>query len=64
MMLIWRILATRPSSTVKLTAAGPSVLLLDEPTASLDLRYQIELVSLVARLNTERGVTVVLTLTA
>ncbi len=40
---------------------GPPILLLDEPTASLDLRYQIELVSLVARLNAERGVTIVLT---
>jgi iron complex transport system ATP-binding protein len=37
------------------------LLLLDEPTASLDMRYQIELVSLVARLHAERGVTVILT---
>jgi iron complex transport system ATP-binding protein len=37
------------------------ILLLDEPTASLDLRYQIELVSLLTRLNADREVTIVLT---
>ena len=36
------------------------LLLLDEPTASLDLRYQIEVASLLARLNTEQGIAVVL----
>ena len=36
------------------------VLLLDEPTASLDLHYQLEVASLLARLNRERGVTMVL----
>jgi len=34
------------------------VLLLDEPTASLDLGYQLEVASLVGRLNVERGVTI------
>jgi iron complex transport system ATP-binding protein len=39
---------------------SPDVLLLDEPTASLDLGYQIEVASLLRRLNVERGVTMVL----
>ena len=38
----------------------PDVLLLDEPTASLDLGYQLEVASLLRRLNLERGVTMVL----
>jgi iron complex transport system ATP-binding protein len=38
----------------------PGLLLLDEPTASLDLRYQLEIGGLVTRLRRERGVTVVL----
>jgi iron complex transport system ATP-binding protein len=38
----------------------PDVLLLDEPTASLDLGYQLEVASLLTRLNRERGVTMVL----
>ena len=42
-------------------AQAPDVLLLDEPTASLDLGYQLEVASLLARLNRERGVTMVLT---
>ena len=36
------------------------LLLLDEPTASLDLRYQIEVASLLARLNADHGIAVVL----
>jgi iron complex transport system ATP-binding protein len=39
---------------------GPSVLLLDEPTTSLDLRYQLEIADLIRRLHETRGVTVVL----
>jgi iron complex transport system ATP-binding protein len=39
---------------------APDVLLLDEPTASLDLGYQLEVASLLSRLNRERGVTMVL----
>ena len=35
------------------------VLLLDEPTASLDLAYQLEIRSILAELNRERGLTVV-----
>jgi len=38
----------------------PGLLLLDEPTASLDLRYQLEIGALVTRLRKERGITVVL----
>jgi iron complex transport system ATP-binding protein len=38
----------------------PDVLLLDEPTASLDLGYQLEVASLLTRLNRDRGVTMVL----
>jgi iron complex transport system ATP-binding protein len=34
------------------------ILLLDEPTASLDLGYQLEVASLLRRLNHERGVTI------
>jgi iron complex transport system ATP-binding protein len=40
-------------------AQSPDVLLLDEPTASLDLGYQLEVAALLASLNRERGVTVV-----
>jgi iron complex transport system ATP-binding protein len=39
---------------------SPDVLLLDEPTASLDLGYQLEMASLLRRLNRERSVTMVL----
>ncbi len=41
-------------------AQAPDVLLLDEPTASLDLGYQLEVASLLRRLNRDRGVTMVL----
>ena len=39
---------------------SPDVLLLDEPTASLDLGYQLEVAALLRRLNRDRGVTMVL----
>jgi len=39
-------------------AQGPAVLLLDEPTAHLDIRYQLEMMSLVAGLNAG-GLTVI-----
>jgi len=39
-------------------AQASDILLLDEPTASLDLGYQLEVASLVERLNQERGVTI------
>lgn len=40
-------------------AQGTEALLLDEPTASLDLGYQLEIASLLARINRERGTTIV-----
>jgi iron complex transport system ATP-binding protein len=39
-------------------AQESGVLLLDEPTTFLDVRYQLEVLSLVRRLNAERGITV------
>ena len=41
-------------------AQAPQVLLLDEPTAFLDLQHQIEICTIVRRLKDERGLTVVL----
>jgi len=41
-------------------AQAANALLLDEPTASLDLRYQLEIGALLTRLNRERGTTMVL----
>ena len=41
-------------------AQSAGILLLDEPTASLDLGYQLEVASLLAHLNRDRGVTMVL----
>ena len=41
-------------------AQATELLLLDEPTASLDLGYQLEVASLLGRLNRERKVTMVL----
>ncbi len=41
-------------------AQEPRLLILDEPTAHLDLRYQAESAALLRRLNRERGVTVLL----
>jgi iron complex transport system ATP-binding protein len=41
-------------------AQQPRVLLLDEPTASLDLGYQLEVASLLTRLSREHGVTMVM----
>jgi iron complex transport system ATP-binding protein len=41
-------------------AQAGDVLLLDEPTASLDLAYQLEVAALVRRLHAERGATLVL----
>ena len=39
-------------------ASATSVLLLDEPTASLDLGYQLEIAALVRELNERRGLTI------
>jgi iron complex transport system ATP-binding protein len=40
-------------------AQASEMLLLDEPTAALDLRYQIEIAALLRRLNAERGTTMI-----
>lgn len=40
-------------------AQRPDILLLDEPTASLDLAYQLEIRSILQKLNRERGLTIV-----
>src|SRR5947199_5946778 len=40
-------------------AQEPKLLLLDEPTSHLDIKYQVETLELVQRLNHERGVTVI-----
>jgi iron complex transport system ATP-binding protein len=51
---------TAPSSGRR-PLAGPTpaqALLLDEPTASLDMHYQVEVVALLRRLNAERGLTI------
>jgi iron complex transport system ATP-binding protein len=40
-------------------AQSAEALLLDEPTAALDLKYQFEIVGLLRRLNAERGTTVI-----
>jgi iron complex transport system ATP-binding protein len=40
-------------------AQQPAVLLLDEPTSHLDIKYQIETLELVQRLNSERTMTIV-----
>ena len=42
-----------------LAQIGSGVLLLDEPTASLDLRYQLEVADLLRRLHAERDVSIV-----
>jgi iron complex transport system ATP-binding protein len=41
-------------------AQQPQLLLLDEPTASLDLGFQLEIQALLTKLNRDRGVTIVL----
>ncbi len=41
-------------------AQSPQLLLLDEPTASLDIGHQIDVQTLLRRLNADRGVTMVL----
>ena len=43
-------------------AQQPEILLLDEPTAALDLRHQWELLELLRELNRDRGMTIVLSI--
>jgi iron complex transport system ATP-binding protein len=46
----------------KALAQEPKLLLLDEPTANLDLRYQLEVVELLRRLNRDLGLTALVVL--
>lgn len=41
-------------------AQNPSIILLDEPTAHLDINHQIEILNLLKRLNKEKGTTIIL----
>jgi len=41
-------------------AQNPQVLLLDEPTAFLDLNHQLDICRILSRLNQQRGLTVIL----
>ncbi len=43
-------------------AQNTKILFLDEPTTYLDIRYQIEILKLIKRLNTEFGITMILVL--
>lgn len=43
-------------------AQNTKILLLDEPTTYLDIRYQIEILRLIKRLNVEYGITIVMVL--
>ena len=43
-------------------AQEPEVMLLDEPTSSLDINYQLEIMNLLCRLNKEEGLTILVVL--
>lgn len=51
----------RLASLAMALAARPEVLLLDEPTANLDLAHHVRLASILLRLNEEKGVAIVAT---
>ncbi|MFA5577100.1 MAG: ABC transporter ATP-binding protein [Tissierellaceae bacterium] len=44
----------------KALAQNPSIILLDEPTAHLDLNHQIEVLNLLRNLNKEKGTTIII----
>ena len=53
--------STKPGGfRVEAEETGPGFLLLDEPTASLDLAYQLEVASLLRRLHGERRIAIVI----
>jgi iron complex transport system ATP-binding protein len=56
-----RVVIASALAQVDAPADGPALLLLDEPTASLDLRHQIGLAALLRRLHAERALAIVLT---
>ena len=43
-------------------AQNTKILFLDEPTTYLDIRYQIEILELVQKLNREYGITIIMVL--
>jgi iron complex transport system ATP-binding protein len=51
---------SEPAAGTALTIRTGALLLLDEPTAALDLRYQIEVAAVLRRLHDQRGLTIVL----
>jgi iron complex transport system ATP-binding protein len=53
------IIAAALAQIFRLKPEEPGYLLLDEPTASLDLGYQLDVAALLHRLHQERGVTIV-----
>lgn len=53
---------TRRAALAQALAQRPSILLLDEPAANLDIRYQYELMELIAELHQETGLTALVVL--
>lgn len=53
---------TRRAALAQALAQKPSILLLDEPAANLDIRYQYELMELIAELHQETGLTALVVL--
>jgi len=49
-----------PTAQIPGEASNAALLLLDEPTASLDLRYQLEVASLLVKLRASSGITILL----
>jgi iron complex transport system ATP-binding protein len=41
-------------------AQEPEVMLLDEPTSALDLKYQVQILNILKRLNEEKNITVIM----